>query len=145
MPVLSLSSPSVAVSAASELLDRPALAGLGPERKIERTAELARELAALAPQRRQVGSEAARALGRGAGRDRVDAGERLVEDERERVQVGGRAGLATERLLGRHVRHRPDHVAGPGERVAAEHASDAEVGELRAVRVSFSGSARSTA
>ena len=61
--------------------------------------------------------------------DRVDAAQRLVQDERQRVQVGRRAGRQSLGLLGGHVRGGADHVARAGQRVAAEHARDAEVGQ----------------
>ena len=102
-------------------------------------AELAREIAALAAQRRQMRAEPPRPLGGGAGPHRVDAGQRLVEHQRERVQVGRRARDQPLRLLGRHVGRRPDDVAGPRQRVAADHAGDAEVGQLGQLRRASSG------
>ena len=69
------------------------------------------------------------AAGGEAGPHRIDAGQRLVQDQREREQVGGRAGEQPLGLLGRHVGGGPDDVAGARQRVAAEHAGDAEVGQ----------------
>ena len=61
---------------------------------------------------------------------RVDARERLAEDERERVEVGRLAHLAPLALLGRHVGERAEHVAGASQHVLAGQAGAAEVGQL---------------
>ena len=69
---------------------------------------------------------------RGAGAaDRVDAAERLVDHEPERVRVGRGGDVLPACLFGRHVRQRPDDVAGPRHGVVVGQARDAEVGELR--------------
>ena len=60
----------------------------------------------------------------------VDPAQRLVQHERERVQVGLLPHLAAFALLGRHVGERAEHVAGARERVLAGEAGAAEVGQL---------------
>ena len=73
-----------------------------------------------APQRR----------GRRARAHRVDAGQRLVEHEPERVEVAALVDALARRLLGRHVGERADDVAGAGQRLVAGQVGDAEVGQL---------------
>ena len=63
----------------------------------------------------------------------VDAGERLIQDQRQRVEVGLRADLTAVGLLGRHVGERADDVAGARQGGAADHVGNAEVGQLGAV------------
>ena len=65
---------------------------------------------------------------------RVDPGPRLVERERQRVDVAGRRDPAALGLLGRHVGQRAHHVAGGGQALAARQVGDAEVGELGEAR-----------
>jgi hypothetical protein len=100
---------------AAEILHRAPLPGSWPERLIDGPAELARKIQALASQGREMGAETARAQGRGARPHRIDPGQRLIEDERQRVEVGGRADVAALCLFGGHVRRRPDYVARPGQ------------------------------
>ena len=81
---------------------------------------------------------------RRARAERVRARQRLVGDDAERVEIGAMVDVGVaERLLGRHVRRRPERHAGRGERrprigrgVAAPSARghahgarDAEVGD----------------
>ena len=101
------------------------------ERAIDRRGQAPRQVAATAAERLQTGPDAPRRGGRRRPADGVDAGERLVEDQRERVQVGLLADLAAFALLGRHVGERPQHVAGAGQRVLLGDAGAAEVGQLR--------------
>ena len=65
------------------------------------------------------------------------AGEHLIQDDAERVDVGALVDLLAEDLLGRHVFRRADHVAGLGElRVALLlRGGDAEVHDLDQARV----------
>ncbi len=82
---------ATARSARWRSLDRPALARLRAQRKVDPASQLARQVATLAAQRRQMRAQPAGALsGRAAGPDRIDPGQRLVEHERQRVQVGRR-------------------------------------------------------
>ncbi len=76
-------------------------------------------------------SEAAGPLGRGAGANRVDSGQRLVDHERQRVHVGRGSRFEPLGLLGRHIGRGADDVAGECQRLAPDHPGDAEVGELR--------------
>ena len=70
------------------------------------------------------------------GAERRRAGEHLVADDAERVDVAAAVELAlADRLLGRHVRRRAHGDAGDGEpRVARGGARDAEVGDHGAAR-----------
>ncbi len=119
---------------ASQLLESPSLARARAEREVDRLAQLARKLAALPAQRRQMHPHTTRGLARGPGPNRVDAGQALVQHEREREQIGRCAGREPLGLLGRHVRGRPDHIAGHRQRVATSHARDAEIGQPRESR-----------
>ena len=58
-----------------------------------------------------------------------DAGERLVEDAAERVDVGCRADLAAAPLLGRHVFDRADDRGAAEYAAVAERLGEAEVGQ----------------
>jgi hypothetical protein len=58
------------------------------------------------------------------------AGEHLVEDDAERVEVGRRGRLLPQRLLGRHVLRRAEHGALGGERGLLHQAGEAEVEDL---------------
>ena len=69
------------------------------------------------------------------GLERDLAGEHLVEDDPERVDVGLRGDLVAERLLGRDVVGRAEHAAGGGQALRLERAGDAEVGDLGAALV----------
>ena len=71
-----------------------------------------------------------RPLGGRRGRYGVDAGERLVEHQSQRVQVGLHARDPALRLLGRHVCRRADDVAGERQAVLPDQAGHPEVGEL---------------
>ena len=65
-------------------------------------------------------------------RERATAGEGLVGDDAERVDVGaGRRGVPA-RLLGREVLHGAHDLAGGRERHLVGDAGDAEVGDLDA-------------
>ncbi len=99
---------------------------------VDRAAQLDGQVAAHAVQGRQAHADPARGGGGVAGPDRVDARERLVEDDAERVDVDGGGDLLPARLLGRHVGERADDVAGAREDVVVGHPRDPEVGELRA-------------
>ncbi len=56
-------------------------------------------------------------LRRGGAAHGVEAAQRLVQNQRQRVQVDRLADLATLALLGRHVRERAEHVAGSREHI----------------------------
>lgn len=62
--------------------------------------------------------------------ERRPAGQQVVEDGGQRVQVGGRSEPAALDLFGRHVDGRPDDLARGGRR-PLEHLRDAEVADLR--------------
>jgi hypothetical protein len=66
----------------AQLEQRSAPCGVGIERLIDSPPELARQIAAIALQRRQRLADAAGSGGRGGTAHRVDAAERLVEDQR---------------------------------------------------------------
>src|SRR5882757_5509086 len=55
------------------------------------------------------------------------SGEKLVEDDSERKDVGALVDFGGESLLGRHVLHGSDDVAGLGEAVVIDGAGKAEV------------------
>ncbi len=66
-----------------------------------------------------------------AATHRVDAAEGLIQDERERVEVGGGAHLVALALLGRHIGERAEHVSGAGQGVVPSEPGAPEVRELR--------------
>src|SRR3954469_2376756 len=115
----------------AQVRERAALLETRQDRPVDRAAQVEREVAPQAPERRQAGGGPARRRRRAAAAHGVDARERLVEDERERVEVGLLAGVAALRLLGRHVRQRADDIARAREDVIPRDASDAEVRQLR--------------
>ena len=61
----------------------------------------------------------------------VDAAERLIQHERERVEVGAGPNLVAVDLLGGHVGECAEHVPGARQRLLAGEQRAAEVGELR--------------
>ena len=63
-------------------------------------------------------------------RERALAGQALVRDDAERVDVGGGGCRVPGRLLGGEVLHRAHDLAGRGERHLVGDARDAEVGDL---------------
>ena len=67
----------------------------------------------------------------GLGLERDPAGERLVEDHADRVEVGGGGRLEALGLLGREVLGGAEHRAGLGD-LRGAGAGDAEVGDPRA-------------
>ena len=115
----------------AELGGRDALLRPRADGGVHRVADVGGQVAARAAQRRDALPDARHGLGSAGAPDRVDAAERLVDDEAERVGVGGRRHPLAPRLLGRHVRERPDHVAGPRDGVVVAEAGDPEVRELR--------------
>ena len=64
------------------------------------------------------------------GVERDVAGQHLVEDDPERVDVGARVGALPHRLLGRDVVGRAEHAPGGGDARLLELAGDPEVGDL---------------
>ena len=105
----------------------PRSRGRGRSARSIACAELARQVAALAAQRRQMSAEAP---GRGwllTGLTPVSASYSTSASE---YRSAGAPAVEALGLLGRHVGGRADHVAGARQRVAAEHARDAEVGQL---------------
>ena len=66
----------------------------------------------------------------GLARERAAAGERLVRDDAQRVDVGRRGRRVPARLLRREVLHRAHHLAGRGQRNLVGDPGDAEVGDL---------------
>ena len=61
--------------------------------------------------------------------ERRSAGEQFVQDDAQRVDVGGRRRLGPLDDLRRHVVRRPEDGPGRGHARAVEQAGDAEVGE----------------
>ncbi len=114
----------------AQLGQRPAQLGVGLERPVERVCERARQIATVALQRRQALADAPRRGGGGGAAHGVDAAERLIEHERQRVEVGGGTHLLAVDLLGGHVGERAEHVAGAGEGLLAGEQRAAEVGQL---------------
>ena len=68
-----------------------------------------------------------------AGGEGRPAGERLVEDHPQRVEVGAAVDRPAARLLRRQVRRGAELHPRPGEGGVAEHLGDAEVGQQQAV------------
>ena len=114
----------------AQILERAAVRGRGRERAVDRLGELAWQIVAGALQLRQLAPDPPDGGGGRRGADGVDAAERLVDDERQRVQVGLDPHRAALALLGRHVGERAEHIAGAGERLLADQRGAAEVCEL---------------
>ena len=115
----------------AQLGERAAVPRRGRQRRVERARERARQVPAPAPRAAASGApDAPRGRGRCRAAHRVDAAKRLVEHERERVEVGLLADLAALALLGSHVGERAEHVAGARQGVLAGEARAAEVGQL---------------
>src|SRR5690606_39686281 len=73
-----------------------------------------------------------RSTGRPDARDGWRAGEGVICDDAERVDVVRRGGRMPARLLRREVLHRTHHLTGGRERHLIRDPSDAEVGDLDA-------------
>jgi hypothetical protein len=115
---------------AGQVVERAAVLRARLQGAVERRAQLRRQIAALAPERREQRPDP---LGGGRGAPaphRVDAREALVEDERERVEVGALVDPLSVRLLGRHVGERAHDVARAREWLVARQMRDAEVRQL---------------
>lgn len=69
-------------------------------------------------------------VGERTAREQRVAGERAVGDRRERVKIGAVIDGSSSRLLGCHVRGRPDDLACRESVAARENARDAEVEDL---------------
>ena len=110
--------------------DRPARLGAREDGAVDRGAQVERQVAPQAPERGQPRADPPGRRRGAAAAHRVDAGERLVEDERQRVEVGLGARRAALGLLGRHVGQRADDVARARQDVVAGDPRDAEVGQL---------------
>ena len=67
---------------------------------------------------------------------------RLVQHERERIEVAGLAGLAPLALLGRHVCQRAEHVARARQHILAGQSRAAEIGQLGPPTRSWTGGRR---
>ncbi len=114
----------------AQVLDRAAVLGGGGERAVESVDERAGQIAAPPRERFEWAPDPAGGRrGRGAAH-RVDAAERLVEDQRQRVEIGLLADRLPLGLLGRHVGEGAEHVAGTCQGVLADQAGAAEIGEL---------------
>ena len=94
-----------------EVGERAALVRVGPQRAVDRRAQRGRQVAAGGGSGRGRGRRRAARSRRASPRARVDARERLVEHEPERVEVGALVDARARRLLGRHVGERADDVA----------------------------------
>ena len=116
VPPSSETSGSASASASKRSSSVAALARGRAQRAVERRAQLGRQVAAAPCERRQDHADAPRGRGRGARADRVDARQRLVEHEAERVEVARSSTARARGLLRRHVGERADDVAGARER-----------------------------
>ncbi len=108
-----------------------AVVGIDLQARVDRAVHGSRQIGAPARERRHRARRASRRLCGRRAAPRVQAGERLKDDERQRKDVGRRLGAVAARLLGRHVGHRADHIAGGGQSLGVGQRSDAEVGQLR--------------
>ncbi len=131
VPPTSETSGRAAASASGEVRQRPALLRSRAQRAVDPGTQRVRQVAARAAQGRQHRADAARRRRGRAGADRIGARQRLVEHEREAVEVGPLVDPPARGLLGRHVGQRADDVAGARERFVAGEVGDAEVRELR--------------
>ncbi len=104
-------------------------------RTVDRRADGPGQIAAEPREWGQARPDTACRRGGARGAHGVDPRERLVEDERQRVQVGRPVRGVALRLLRRHVRERPDDVTGARQGLVARDGRDAEVRELRDPRL----------
>ena len=116
--------------AGAQVAQAPALVGARHHREVDRVAQLDRQVPAQAAERRQPSADAACGRRGAPPAHGVHARQALVDDERQRVEVGLLGDLPPLRLLGRHVGQRADHVARARQGVVADHPRDPEVGEL---------------
>ena len=129
-PPSSETSGSASASASKRSSSSPRASGSGRIARSSATAQLGGQIAAAASQRRQHRADPPRGRARRPGLDRVDARQRLVQQQPERVEVGALVDRAAGGLLGRHVRERADDVPGQRERLLARQVGDAEVRQL---------------
>ena len=88
--------------------------------------------AGIADRRRLVAHVPRGDIGEAGAAERRPAGQHLVQDDAEGVEVRARVDLAPQRLLGRHVLAGAEHAAGLGQARLLERAGDAEVGHADA-------------
>ena len=119
------------LASAAQLVQRSACVRFRLQRAVERRAELRRggRGASCAAAAAQCHS---RAVAAGLTSAPVRTGERLVEHERERADVGPLVDPLTRGLLGRHVGERADDVAGSREQLVAGQVGDPEVDSFAA-------------
>jgi hypothetical protein len=118
----------------AQVRQRAAIGGIGGEGVVEGVGERPRQVATVARERLELAADAPSGRRRRGAAHRIDPAERLVQDERERVQVGLLADLLALALLGGHVGERAEHVAGARQRILADEARTAEVRQLGGFR-----------
>ena len=106
------------------------MSGRGLQGAIYRPREGAWQVTAPALERVEPSADPPRRCRRRGAAHGVGATERLVEHERQRVEIGRLERLAALALLGGHVRERPHHIAGARENVFPREACATEVGQL---------------
>ena len=82
----------------------------------------------VADRRRLVADVARGDVGEAAAAEGRPSGEHLVEHDAQRVQVGARVDLATQRLFRRDVLARPEHAAGLRQTRLLQRTGDPEIG-----------------
>lgn len=117
----------------AQLLQGAPLGGRRGERTVEGRGELTREVAPGPLERGQPLADPAGGGGGCGAAHGVDVAERLVDDERQRVQIALDAHLAPLALLGRHVRERADE-AGRLRRAQVDEMRHSEVAQLGLTR-----------
>ena len=108
---------------------RPA-AGGDRQRAIDARHDRAREVGALLPERGRAFLDRLRRVDERADPERVEAGQRLPEQDADRPHIGGRAGGLAAQPLGRDVGERAGDVSDRGQALLLVHQREAEIEEL---------------
>src|SRR5450755_4919056 len=102
-----------------QIPERSAMLGYRGKREVDRARERTGQIPSPALQRRKPTADPPYRSGRCRASYRVDARESLIQDECQRIEVGGRGGLPSLTLLWRHVGEGAEHVPGTRERLFA--------------------------
>src|ERR1700722_2173250 len=113
-----------------QIAERAAPLGLREQCPVKRTGELTRKVAATTLQWLHRSANAPCGGGWRTTANRIDATQGLIQDERQRVQIGSGASLMPLALLRSHVGKRAEHVPGARQRVVPGQSGPAEIREL---------------
>jgi hypothetical protein len=115
----------------AEFLKSGTVFRLRDQARIDQLAEAVGKIVAMLGEPRDRLADCARGRGRRRAYEWVAPGPALVQRQRHRVGIRGRARRLALGLLGRHVRDCPDHLAGRGQAGGVDQRRGAEVHHLR--------------